>query len=402
MFLELIIALSLGILAGTITGLTPGIHINLVAMLVLINVAFFTTFVELPLLIIFIISMGTTHSFLDFIPSLVFGIPSSDTALSVLPAHRLVLDGKAYQALFLSSIGSLCGMFFAFLLLPLFYFSLEFIYDAIKVFIPYLLCFTLLSLVLLERKLKKIFWAVIIILLSGSLGLLILNTTLTDQALLLLFTGLFGISGILIALKDENSSFPQQEFTKNVKYNWNFFKAIGVGGICSSICSISPGIGNAQAATLASLFFKDIEAEDFILVTSAINTINFILSFLTFSLIARARNGSVYVISQLVEAFSIEEMIIYFGVIAFVAFLAFFLTLYLGKVLIKIVSKLNFTLINLVLLLFLISLIFYLESFFGLIVLIATSSLGILCILKEVRRVHLMAILLVPVILNLL
>ena len=40
MLLEILIAIVLGCLAGIITGLTPGIHINLVALLVLSFSAF--------------------------------------------------------------------------------------------------------------------------------------------------------------------------------------------------------------------------------------------------------------------------------------------------------------------------------------------------------------------------
>lgn len=398
---EILLAIILGIIAGTITGLIPGIHINLVATFLLVYFTVLIQFFEINHLIIFILCMGTIHTFVDFIPSILFGVPSSDTALSVLPAHKLVLEGKAYEAIFLSSIGSLFGLFFVYLTSPIFYFSLEYMYNSIKNYIPYLLIFTLVSLLLLEKKIKKIVYATIIITLSGALGMLILNTNLTNDPLLLLFTGLFGISSIFLSLKDENSIYPKQIFKLKFKVDREFLKAISVGGICSSICSVSPGIGNSQAATLASLFFKEIEAKIFIVVTSAINTINFTLSIITFYLIDRARNGAIVAISNIIEKINTQEMLLYLLIVFITAIVGFIVTLLIGKTSIKIITKLNFKIINYTLLILLFSVIFFLNSFIGIIILLCSASIGVLCVLLEVRRVHLMAVLLIPVILNL-
>ena len=395
------IPIILGIVAGIITGLIPGIHINLISMLVLVNFVVLLEVFDLSSLIIFIVVMGTVHTFIDFIPSVLFGVPSSDTALSVLPAHKLVLEGRAYQAIFLSAIGSFSGMIFAYSLIPLFYFHLESIYEFIKPAIPYILLFALIALIILEKKINKIVYAILIVLFSGSLGMLTLNTDMINQPLLILFTGLFGIAGIFHSIKNENSDFPIQNNKINFKPNSNFFKSIFIGGICSTVCSISPGIGNSQAGTLASIFFKKIESDTFIIVVSAINTINFILSFLTFYLIDRARNGAVYVISQLVDQISIHEIIKYFLIIGMVSILALFLTLYLGKKIIKIISYLNFEKINYSILIFLIVLVYFMTNIYGLMILLVASAIGILCISLNVRRVHMMSVLLIPVILNL-
>ncbi|MCK5636088.1 MAG: tripartite tricarboxylate transporter permease, partial [Thermoplasmatales archaeon] len=60
------------------------------------------------------------------------GAPEADTALSVLPAHQLLLEGKGYEAVALSAIGSYGAIIFCFLLLylirfvigaPLFFYS---------------------------------------------------------------------------------------------------------------------------------------------------------------------------------------------------------------------------------------------------------------------------------------
>lgn len=396
-----ILSLFLGVLAVTFTGLIPGVHINMISMILLTNLTLLLGIFDEKLLIVFIIVMGTVHTFVDFIPSILFGVPSLDTALSVLPAHKLVLEGKAYFAIFLSSIGSLFGGFFAIFFSVILYFVLSLVYDSIKKFIPFFLILTILILVIGEKGFNKKFWAIIIVLFSGSFGLLILNSRVLNSPLLVLFTGLFGVSAILYSLKDENSEFVKQDYNIDFKFSWMFFKSIIIGGLSSSVCCITPGIGNAQAATISTLFIRKITQEYFIIITSAINTINFILSFLTFYLIDKSRNGSVYVISQIVENVSLKDLFFYFIIIFFISFIGFFLTMFLGKRLILIVSKINFRVVNYSILFLILGLVFYMTGLYGMLVLVATTCLGLMAISLEVRRVHLMSVLLIPVIFNL-
>ncbi len=399
--ISLLIIIILGVISGTITGLIPGIHINLVSMFILINITYFLGFFEKEYLVIFILAMGVIHTFMDFIPSIIFGVPDSDTSLSVLPAHKLVQEGRAYFALFLSSLGSFMGMIFAFFVLPIFYLFLDFFYELIKSFVPYILIFIILFLLSFEKGINKKFWAVIIILFSGSLGLFSLNSYLFSNPLLPLFTGLFGISTLYLALGNQ-SSIPKQTFDINFKFNKAYFKSLLIGGFSAIFASISPGVGNAQAATISSVFFKKITSENFIFVLSSINTINFILSFITFYLIGKTRNGSVLVISKIIGIISINDIKTYLIIIFFISIIGFFLTLFIGKILIKNIFKFDEKKINLSILIFLFLIVFILTDFYSILLLIAASFLGILAISLNVRRVHLMSILLIPVIFNLL
>ena len=69
MLLELFLAITLGIIFGTITGLIPGIHINLIGAILIPLSATFLGLTTPIILVIFIVSMALTHSFIDFIPS---------------------------------------------------------------------------------------------------------------------------------------------------------------------------------------------------------------------------------------------------------------------------------------------------------------------------------------------
>lgn len=117
---------------GTLSGLAPGIHVNTLAVLLIISVPSLSPFLEgiclsvgcsLPsalLLACTILSAAICHSFLDYIPSLIMGVPDETECLSVLPSHRLLLEGKGMNALQAAAQGSLVGaMAGAIVLLPL-------------------------------------------------------------------------------------------------------------------------------------------------------------------------------------------------------------------------------------------------------------------------------------------
>ena len=118
MFLEIIIAIVFGMASGIITGLTPGIHINLVSLLVLGFSPFLSTYFGLLALASFIISMSVVHTFLDSIPSIYLGAPDSSQALGALPGHRYLMAGHGYTALKLTVIGSFGALLLSVLLFP--------------------------------------------------------------------------------------------------------------------------------------------------------------------------------------------------------------------------------------------------------------------------------------------
>ena len=107
MFFQLLLSIFIGVGAGVITGLTPGIHINLVSALLVGFSGYLLGITSGVSLAVFIIAMGITHTFLDAIPSIFLGAPDEDMVMGVLPGHKLLLEGKGYEAVKLTVIGSL-------------------------------------------------------------------------------------------------------------------------------------------------------------------------------------------------------------------------------------------------------------------------------------------------------
>ena len=89
-------ALFMGVAMGTLTGIIPGFHVNNVA-LILLALAPGLLSLGIPLSAVagIIVSTGTVHTFLNYIPSALMGAPDADQALSLLPGHRMLLSGNA-------------------------------------------------------------------------------------------------------------------------------------------------------------------------------------------------------------------------------------------------------------------------------------------------------------------
>ena len=100
-----------GIMMGSLTGLIPGFHVNNVALILLaISPAMLDAGIPLSSVAAFIVACGTVHTFLNYIPSALIGAPDGDTALSLLPGHRMLLAGNAAKGVAYSARGSQLGL----------------------------------------------------------------------------------------------------------------------------------------------------------------------------------------------------------------------------------------------------------------------------------------------------
>jgi TctA family transporter len=108
----------IGIFLGCMTGLIPGFHVNNVALIAL-SLSPLAVGLGIPLSSVaaIIVAMGTVHTFLNYIPSALLGAPDGDTALALLPGHRMLISGHAAQGVAYSARGSQLGLLLSVMLL---------------------------------------------------------------------------------------------------------------------------------------------------------------------------------------------------------------------------------------------------------------------------------------------
>jgi putative membrane protein len=393
--LQIIGALLLGILFGIFTGLIPGIHVNTLGVLIVALSVYIIEYIDPIILACFIAAISITHTFLDFIPGIFLGSPDEDTALSILPGHSMLLEGKAHHAVKYTLYGSLLGLIIVLLLSPVFIWLLPHFYIYIKYAMFYILILASIYLLLREKEKTLSF---LVFLLAGILGISTFSLNI-QESLLPMLTGLFGSSSLILSML-KKQKIPKQD-TKNFKSDIkksSWIKIFFATTFASSICSFLPGLGSGQAAVFASDIAKENKKHEFLALLGSINTIVMGLSILALYSLDITRTGSAVSISQILEEFPLYYIFILLGVILASGIASFFLGSFLSRFISKKITKLNYKYLSLVVLSLLAIFVLVFSGPFGFLIFLVSTSLGIYTILAGARRTLLMGCLMLPVI----
>lgn len=396
MFFELITAIVIGTLTGIITGITPGIHVNLVSfILITYNEYIPGTIIHK---IIFVISMCITHSFLDAIPSIYLGVPDSDEVLMVMPAHKLLLEGRAYEALKLTVVGALYSLIMILLMAP-------FLIITIPIFYPYLnehmgaLLILIVIISLLKTKDNKMkFWSFAVFLISGCLGIIVLNMPELKDPLLPMLSGIFGASGLLLSLKSD-TKLPKQVIDNKIEIsNKVALKSSFISSISGGLTGLFPGLSGAQASMIGMQFLSHSGIRTTIVMLGGISTANFLFSVITLYSINKARNGAIIAIMELKNIITFSDLFVIISATLFSTVLSVLLCLYIGRKMSYFITKVDYFKLNLAVLFFLICVVFYFTGLLGFIVFLISTIVGLIAPLKGVAKTNAMGCLLLPTI----
>jgi putative membrane protein len=440
-FLLIVLFCLLGVLVGIITGLLPGLHVNNVALIMLsasssivaICSPLFAYGISQSFILIliagFMISVSISHSFHDTIPTTFIGAPEEDTALSVLPAHGLLLKGEGYKAVALSAVGSYGAILLCLILL----FPLRFIigpplslYTTLQEAMVWVLIAIALIMIATEKtritelgekgmvpSILGMLFAAFVFVLSGIFGLLILDFNLSSPVALpapVLFpalAGLFGVPTLLNSLFTK-PTIPEQKvepLIMNRIEKKSSIVSITTGGLAGIFVSIIPGVTAATGTVLAMNVRQKSSQEQTIVTLSSVNTAAAFSVTLMLFVILRARSGVTIAISELIAVEPWQSLIMPVGLTYLLMFLvlsgslSYFFTIYLGRLFARKFHIIPYrTLVGLTLL-FVCVLVVLFTGPLGIIVLFTATSIGFLPICWGVRRSHCMGILLIPIIL---
>ena len=376
----MIIFLFLGILTGTITGLIPGIHSNNVSLILLASPLF--GFEAL----IFTLSMCITQSFVDFIPAIFIGAPSTDTFEGVLPGHKLFLQGRGFEAICLTVFGGIIALIFGVIFLSPFSIFISESWTSMRFFIPPVLLFILGIIIFNEQNVKKKIIVIFVILASGSQGLMF-----TDQ-IFPLIVGYFGLPTIVYSL-NKLPLFKKQAEEINIELKTFFEGIIGIlGGI---IVSILPGIGSNLAAGTIRLFRDKIKTENYLVLLGSINTSAFFFSFSVLFILEKTRNGAMVVLREQLF-FTNEEYLLGIATMLLAGGFGGIITIYLAKKATYFFSQNRTKIFSIISIIVMVGSVLFFNGVYGLVVLFFSSTLGFFVILQKVNRSSCLASLIIP------
>ena len=429
----------LGSLAGLGAGLAPGVHVNNVALLLVASSPAFLSIVAVPeteaaiLLAAFLAAAAISHGTASLLPSVFLGAPDAETALTVLPGHRLLARGKGHEAVLIGARGALLGVLFALLAVLPFRMLLGPPVDAyarLRPLIPLLLLTLLVLLLATEGGTRdrraartKRAWAVALVLASGLLGWTVLTPgflrgaaiplPIGGESILLfpLFTGLFGLPTLVLSMRTSGRLPPQDIGPPEPLPDWRGTRGLLSGVLAGASVSWIPGLGGTNATIVAQLLAggepeaADPEADrEFLFAASAAGSATTVFTLAALFVILRARSGvaaAVDTLSNGVAAWSplpwmppILAAILLAALVS--AVLAFVGVTRLARPFAILASRVRYGRLASVVAAVLVLAVALLTGPLGLLVLGTAACLGLVPPLVGVRRVHLMGCLLVP------
>jgi TctA family transporter len=533
----------LGAIIGAGTGLVPGMHVNNVALLILVGQSALSSavlflfgwaspsFSDIMLLLsTLILAIAVSHTFVSFVPSVFLGAPDEDTALSVLPGHRMLLRGRGYEAVLLTARGCLWGFVASLaLILPLrllmgspvdAYDKLRPVMAGVLALVVTLLIYSegerrkatgrmmikahevggvqLLAEsdrgrevepwpkfaagddVTIEGRVAKVWnggmllvrgrektvvetqddwekddvwvsiqgialpvtrtvtaneqrsWAVLLFLLSGSLGWVLLCSpgiqaanwypiqflSSANQSMMLfpLFSGLFGLSTMVMSGASRKTIPDQQLELKTKMESWRHGRAVACGTIAGSAVSWFPGVSGASATVIARYLAggepdgrknRDNDRE-FLVSIGAANASSTVFTLVALFVIFKGRSGATATIGTLLAGgLSPWEPISSVPLAMPLLLVACLLSAMFGYTMAKAIArlfarkcgKLRYGKLVRGVVVFLLLMILMLTGVLGLFVAGAATAIGVLPPIIGVRRVHLMGSLILPAIL---
>ncbi|MDY6762001.1 MAG: tripartite tricarboxylate transporter permease [Candidatus Nanohaloarchaea archaeon] len=388
--LQIFVALAAGLAAGVATGLLPGLHPNSVIFLLL--PVYFQVQPAPMVFVAFATGMSTVHTFVSFIPSVFVGAPEGDTALSALPGHRLLHDGRGREAVGLTVAGGLLAAGIAAASLPVLFAVVPPVYAAVAPHMHVFLLAVLGYLVLTERRPVA---AAGIVLLAGVLGLMVLTSPLanTQYVLFPLFAGMFGLSIILESLGAGMGTPPQG---RSLPPRLRDAASGGVKGVAAGvIAGFLPGIGSSQSILLVQRA-EEPGAEEFLAALGGVTTTDLFFSLAALYLIGNPRSGAAVAMQQVLPAVRLPVIGQVLGMSMVGVGAGALVTLQISSRVSAALSRVNYRYLLTGTAVFVAAGSGVLNGWFGLLVLVTATALGVFTARIGVRRSTCMAVLIVP------
>lgn len=415
--LTLVLCTALGFVLGVLSGLTPGLHLNnFAAMLLALSPQLLAQGITPYQMASIVLAASISQTFFDAIPAVFLGAPDSETALTVLPGQRLMLEGRGIEAVRLSALGSASSVIVAVLLVYPVSWIFSSYYDYLMKYVGVVLLAIALLVIRAERgpqiegqgslvhlKYKAI--AALLFLASGLLGIFAFDHEgllssplgLEPQVLLPLLSGIFGASSLILSLSTK-TEIPKQEETEINVPAAALARSVLSGSLGGSVVAWIPGVSPSVAAITARLGSPS-SPEEFLVSIARVNTANALFSLVALYVIGKPRSGAAAAIQQLMDLDQsiLVQMMIMIVIVASASYIAAIASARLAA---QAISRLNYRLLCLTVLAFLTAMTLAFTGLFGLFVFFLSTVVGLVAPVAGIHKTHAMGVLMLPLIVH--
>ncbi|QCS42843.1 tripartite tricarboxylate transporter permease [Natrinema versiforme] len=398
--LQLLAWVLAGSLLGGCSGLVPGLHANNFAFLL----AGAAPSVPGPPLFVgcAMLAAGVVHTFLNAVPAMALGVPDAEMAITALPGHRLVLEGRGSEAIRLSALGSILAVLAAVPLAVPVTRAVTAAYPTIRAHLSLVLAMVAVALVASEPTWRGRFGGLCSFALATGLGALTLDLSVdapleAGGTLAPLFAGLFGAPVLIDAIR--GSGIPPQD-GEEVTTSRRFVGTTAVAGaLAGAVVGYIPGISAAIAAVAVLAVVPDGASDrGYIVATSGVDTANTIFALFALVALGQPRTGVLVAFEE--TAAPLELPILLAGVVL-AGLLGFALVIVVGDAYLELVGRLTYWKISAAVLALLLVLSYLFTGPLGVAIFAAATAIGLVPVRLRCRRVHLMGVLIGPLMLGL-
>ncbi|WP_339103957.1 tripartite tricarboxylate transporter permease [Haloterrigena salinisoli] len=384
-----------GAALGCCSGLVPGLHANNFALLL---AGFAPSIPGRPLFVgCAMLSAGVVHTFVNAVPAMALGVPDAEMAVTALPGHRLVLEGRGYEAIRLSALGSLLAVLAAVPLAVPVTWGVTAAYPTIRAHLSLVLAMVVVALIASERTWWTRLGGLVSFALAAGLGLGTLDLA-TDAPLEAggmlapLFAGLFGAPVLIDAVRGGGVP-PQRD--ESIAMSRPLVGATAItGALAGGVVGYVPGISAAIAAVAVLVVVPGRSGDrGYIVATSGVDTANTIFALFALAAIGQPRTG-VMVAFDTANA-PLELPVLVAGIVL-AGCVGFVLVIAVGDAYLDLVGRTAYWKISIAVLALLCCLSYLFTGLIGIGVFAVATGIGMVPIRFRARRVHLMGVLIGP------
>ena len=430
----------IGALVAAPLALLPALHIYNVAGLLILGTAVLGPLLPPEHIAMLFLGMITSYAILNTIPSIFFSAPDESMVFIVLPGQKYLMQGRGYEAVALTGIGSLGGITALLLLTPLAPHLFPTLRAVLQQHLHWIL-WTVIAFMVLSEWPKgsdrapagwRRWWdgwrnlvaGLVTFLLSGLLGFVLMYRSILPvyaayQNLLPAFVGLFAVPWVLQNLL-ARVELPPQHIARDVDATPGLIgRGVFAGTLGGLFAAFFPVVTGGIGGLIAGHATAQRDDRLFILSQGASKVVYYVGGFLLFFVpgLYLTRGGMAWMLSTLWRSYTPQTYYIAVAAILLTGVLSYFLLLLLARGVIRVMGKVDYRSVSRAVLVILIGVVMgvpalgeYVGSgdgvaalraaLGGLTICAVATGIGLIPVLWGARRMNCMGLLLLPIALN--
>ena len=412
-----------GALVASILSLVPALHIYNVAGFLILATATFGSFVPAEALAFTFIGMVTGYAMLNSIPSIFLSVPDDSTVFIVLPGQKYLLQRRGYEAVVLTGLGGLGGIAVLALLTPVASSLLPRFRAILQPHLPWILWTVIAYMLISEwpkgadrapaglRRLwegwKSLAAGLATFLLAGLLGFVLMYRSLVPadvgyQNLLPAFVGLFAVPWVLQNLI-ARTEIPPQHFARSVDAGPSeILRGTVAGALGGLFAAFFPVVTGGIGGFLAGHATAQRDERLCLISQGASKVVYYVGGFLFFFVpgLQKVKGGMAGMLSTIYSRTTPQTYLLAVAAVVLTGVLAFFLSLGLTRLMVRLLARVHYRWISLGTLVVLLAIVVGMTGPGGLLVCAVATGIGLIPVLWGSRRMNCMGVLLLPIALN--